>query len=242
MAVRRLDPPHAAPRLVALPSVLRLRVLRAELPAVRVGHVGAGNDAVLGWLGAMGLEAHALPDAALDALDPAEFGAVVVGVFAFRFRPGLAARAPRLHAYVRAGGTLVTLYHRPWDGWDPDATPPLRIEIGQPSLRWRVTDPAAAVRPLIPDHPLLTTPNRIGPEDWAGWDKERGLYFARSWDPAYAAPVEIADPGESPHRGALLSAEIGAGRHTHVALNLHHQLDRLTPGAFRLMANCLAPR
>ncbi len=49
------------------------------------------------------------------------------------------------------GGHLVTLYHRPTDGWQPDDTPPRRIEIGSPSLRWRVTDPAAEVTVLEPD-------------------------------------------------------------------------------------------
>jgi hypothetical protein len=47
----------------------------------------------------------------------------------------------------------------------------------------------------------------------------------------------MSDAGEAPLRGALLSARIGKGRHTHTSLVLHHQLDRLVPGAFRLMAN-----
>jgi hypothetical protein len=109
-------------------------------------------------------------------------------------------------------------------------------------LRWRVTDETALVTHLVPEHPVLTGPNRIGQEDWDGWKKERGLYFARSWDAAYQPLVEMADPGEAPHRGALLSADIGRGRHSHVALNLHHQLQELVPGAFRLMANLVAPR
>jgi hypothetical protein len=142
---------------------------------------------------------------------------------------------------VRAGGNLVTLYHRPWDNWSPDTTPPARLEIGKPSLRWRVTDEGAEVRHLIPDHPILTGPNAIGPDDWAGWVKERGLYFAKSWDPAYEALLEMADPGEAPHHGALLSARIGQGRHTHCALILHLQMEALVPGAFRLMANLIAP-
>ena len=59
-----------------------------------------------------------------------------IGIFAMRFRDGLRAAMPGLNGWVRAGGNLVTLYHRPWDHWDPDAVPPLRLEIGQPSLRW----------------------------------------------------------------------------------------------------------
>jgi hypothetical protein len=90
----------------------------------------------------------------------------VLGIFALRFRPGLLETMPRLHCWIGAGGTLVTLYHRPWDNWDPDRVPPHRLEIGQPWLRWRVTDETAEVRHLA-HHPLLSTPNRIVPADRA---------------------------------------------------------------------------
>jgi LmbE family N-acetylglucosaminyl deacetylase len=240
---RRLAHPHIDPRLRAAPAVLRLRAVAVQVPEARIGYVGSGNDRACDWLSALGADVRALDDAALT--DPGLFTSLdtfLVGVFAFRFRPGLAALAPAIRAWVEAGGTLVTLYHRPWDAWDPDTTPPRRLEIGQPSLRWRVTDAAAPVTHLVPDHPVLTGPNPIGPDDWAGWVKERGLYFARAWDPAYVPLVEMADPDEVPHRGALLSADIGRGRHSHVALGLHTQLDALTPGAFRLMANLVTPR
>ena len=94
---------------------------------------------------------------------------------------------------------------------------------------------------LAPDHPLLAAPNRITDTDWQGWQKERGLYFASHWDPAYEPLLALSDAGEPPLRGALLTARIGRGRHTHVSLNLAHQLDMLVPGAFRLLANFVAP-
>lgn len=242
-SLRLIAHPHIAPRLLAQPAILRLRVLDADLPPGRVGYIGGGNDRVGHWLSRLGADvteigdAHLASDGALAAFD-----ALVIGIFALKFRPALPAAMQRLHAWTRAGGTLVTLYHRPWDNWDPARTAPLPLEIGQPSLRWRVTDEAAEVTHLIPDHPLLSTPNPIGPADWAGWHKERGLYFAKSWDPAYRALLSMADPGEAPHKGALLAADIGSGRHIHCALILHHQMEHLVPGAFRLMANLLARR
>jgi hypothetical protein len=169
------------------------------------------------------------------------FTTIVVGIFAFGLRRDLQAATARLHRFVEEGGHLVTLYHRPTDGWDPARTPPRRLVIGSPSLRWRVTDPAAPVTVLKPDSPLLTYPNRIDPADWQGWDKERGLYFAAEYDPAYEELLSLSDPGEAPLKGALVSARIGQGRHTHVALVLHHQMDRLVPGAFRLLANLVQP-
>jgi hypothetical protein len=92
----------------------------------------------------------------------------------------------------------------------------------------------------VPDHPLLTQPNPIAPADWEGWVRERGLYFACEWSPSYTALLALADPGEAPLMGGLLSARAGAGRHTHVSLALHHQLPALVPGAYRLFANLLS--
>ncbi|MHA1572177.1 MAG: PIG-L family deacetylase, partial [Alphaproteobacteria bacterium] len=145
-----------------------------------------------------------------------------------------------LHVFVEAGGNLITLYHRPWDNWDPQHVPPRYLKIGQPSLRWRVTDARAEVTILAPGHLLLNTPNHIGPADWADWVKERGLYFAAEWDDAYTPLIAMADKGEAPLKGALLSARLGQGRHTHTGLILHYQMDFLVPGAFRLFANMIA--
>ncbi|HEX2552578.1 MAG TPA: PIG-L family deacetylase [Microvirga sp.] len=240
----RVMPVPSAPGGADLTQFSELPVLAVEarLPdGARVAYVGGGNDRVGTWLARMGFDVAELDPGRLAQGDLSAFTTIVAGIFAFGTRADLRAAAGRLRAFVEAGGHLVTLYHRPSDGWDPDATPPRRIEIGLPSVRWRVTDPGAPVRVLAPGHPLLTHPNRIAPEDWSGWDKERGLYFAAEWDPAYTPLLALNDPGERPLEGALLTAEIGRGRHTHCALVLHHQLDRLVPGAFRLMANLVQP-
>ncbi len=237
---RRIAYPHVAPRLRTYPASLRLRAVDVSVPDARIGYVGGGNDNVLHWLKAMGCDARPLDDAALTGEALGDLDTLVVGVFALRTRPALRTIMGDIHAWIEAGGNLVTLYHRPSDAWDPDAVPPKRLAIGTPSLRWRVTDEGAEVEHLAPDHPLLTTPNRIGPDDWSGWHKERGLYFASAWDDAYTPLLSMADPDEAPHEGALLSAALGAGRHTHCALILHHEMEVLTPGAFRLMANLVA--
>lgn len=223
------------------PSLLRILSLDLTLPeGANVGYVGGGADRVGLWLSRMGLDVTEL-DAAALAGDLSRFTTIVVGIFAFGIRKDLAAATERLHRFVEEGGHLLTLYHRPTDGWRPGETPVRRIEIGSPSLRWRVTDPDAEVTVLSPGHPLLSGPNRIGPEDWSGWNKERGLYFAAQWDDAYEPLLSMHDVDEQPLKGALISAAIGKGRHTHTSLVLHHQMDKLIPGAFRLMANLVQP-
>lgn len=233
--------PHIGRSRFTEPLALEILGLDLQLPAkARIGYVGSGSDRVGLWLRRMGLDVTDL-DAAALAGDLSGYTGVVVGIFAFGFRPDLVAATEKLHQWVEAGGHLLTLYHRPSDGWNPARTPPRRLVIGSPSLRWRVTDPWAEVELLQPNHPLLTGPNPIGPADWAGWDKERGLYFAAEWDPVYQALLAMHDADENPLRGGLLSARLGRGRHTHTSLVLHHQLDKLVPGAFRLMANLIQP-
>ncbi len=240
--VTQITHDHIAPTARAMPAALRVGVVDVAVPRGRVGYIGGGNDRVGTLLAAMGAEVTDLSDADLTAPGLfAGFDSIVIGIFALRFRPGLAEVMPALHTWVEAGGTLVTLYHRPWDNWDALTTAPRPLEIGQPSLRWRVTDEAAQVTHLV-DHAVLSTPNPIGPEDWRGWVKERGLYFAKSWDAAYTPLLSMADPEEAPLTGALLVADIGKGRHVHSSLILHHQMANLVPGAFRLMANLIAPR
>lgn len=242
MNVQRIEHAHTAPTALSKPTVLRVLALNAEIPDVKVGYIGAGNDRVNHWLSVLGADVTDLADPVLASDEELSyFDTIIIGIFAMRFRSGLSSVMPRLHKWAEAGGTLITLYHRPWDNWDATQTPPHRLEIGQPSLRWRVTDETAKVRHLT-DHSILSTPNAIGPEDWAGWVKERGLYFAKSWDPAYTPLVEMADPGEDPHQGALLVANVGQGQHIHTSLILHHQMENLVPGAFRLMANLIAKR
>jgi len=232
--------PHIGRARFSAPVAVDLLAVDVVLPDARVGYVGGGSDRVGVWLRRMGLDVTELGATEL-AGDLSAYTSIVVGIFAFGSRPDLQAATPRLHKWVEAGGHLLTLYHRPSDGWDPDRTPLRRLVIGTPSLRWRVTDPNAAVEVLNPAHPLLVGPNAIGPTDWTGWDKERGLYFAAQWDPAYVALLSMHDKGEDALRGALLSAEVGSGRHTHTSLVIHHQLDKLVPGAFRLLANLVEP-
>jgi len=235
-----MDYPHIGNAIWYAPQQLDLLSLDLKLPeGARVGYVGGGADNVGLWLERMGLNVTNLDAEALQD-DLSGFTTIVVGIFAFGLRPDLRAATEKLHRWVEAGGHLVTLYHRPSDGWNPDHTPPRRLVIGSPSLRWRVTNPNAEVQVLAPEHQLLAGPNVIGRDDWANWDKERGLYFASEWDEAYVPLLAMHDAGETPLKGSLLSARIGAGRHTHTALGLHHQLDRLVPGAFRLMANFCA--
>lgn len=228
--------PHIGRTHFVRPQALDVLALDLVLPRARIGYIGGGSDRVGLWLSRMGADVTELDATALEG-DLSGYDTIVVGIFAFGTRPDLARATQRLHRWVENGGNLLTLYHRPSDGWDPAVTPPRPLTIGSPSLRWRVTDPRAEVNSLLANHPLMLMPNRLSERDFEGWDKERGLYFASQWDDAYKPLFSMHDSDENPLLGALLSAEIGKGRHTHTSLVLHHQLDKLVPGAFRILAN-----
>ncbi|MBI3508000.1 MAG: hypothetical protein HY059_24455, partial [Proteobacteria bacterium] len=237
----RAGPPQTA--RVSAPAVVRNippdGIARPD--GARVAYLGGGLDQVGGWLGALGIDVVDMPAFDGQSLVGGGFTTAVVGIRAFERRDDLHAHIDALHAFVRAGGHLVTLYHRADKGWQPARTPLARIEIGRPSIRWRVCDPAAPVGVAAPGHRLLTAPNAIGPADWAGWRRERGLCFASAWDPAYVPLFGMADPGEVPLQGGLLSGRFGRGRHTHVALALHNEIEFGTTGALRLLCNLVAP-
>lgn len=239
MRMKASSYPHVGDIAYFAAEHLRLLVLDLKLPKASIAFIGGGGDRIALWMTRMGLDVTVL-DHVEPETDLSPFSTVVLGIVALASRRDVVAAAGALHDFVENGGHLLTLYQRPDQGWT-EGFPPRPLVIGTPSLRWRVTNPAATVVMLVPDHPLLTGPNVIGPEDWDGWDKERGIYFAAWWDDAYEPLLAMSDPGEAPLQGALVSGRIGKGRHTHVGLVLHHQLDRLVPGAFRLLANLVQP-
>jgi hypothetical protein len=107
----------------------------------------------------------------------------------------------------------------------------------------RITDETAPVRLLVPDHPLFTTPNLIGEDDWAGWVQERSIQHLAAADPRYTELLAASDPfpdnaGEK--RGLLVEARVGLGTWTYVGLVLFREVPAGVPGAWRLLANLVS--
>ena len=94
---------------------------------------------------------------------------------------------------------------------------------------------------LQAEHPVLTTPNRIGPDDFDGWVQERGAYFPSSWDlEHYSTILAMSDPGEKPLTSSLLVARHGKGYFVYTGLAFFRQLPAGVPGAYRLFANLIS--
>lgn len=203
---------------------------------LRVGYVMGVGDQVPEAIAQLGAEVTLLDAAALTAGDLSAYDAVVVGTRAYAVRADLVAANPRLLEYARGGGNVVVLYQTP--EYRPEEQAPSPASL--PGNAEEVSEQDAPVTILAPDHPLLSTPNRIGAEDFDGWIEQRGSKFFTTWDDAYTALVETHDTGQEPQRGVWLTAEVGEGRFSYVALALHRQLPYGVHGAWRILANLLA--
>ena len=140
-----------------------------------------------------------------------------------------------LFSFVEEGGNVIVQYNRPND-LKTDKIAPFDLRLSAD----RVTDENAAVTFLAPEHPALTTPNKITDADFADWVQERGLYFPSQWDEHFTAILACNDPGESPKKGGLLVAKSGRGYFVYTGLAWFRQLPAGVPGAYRLFANLVS--
>lgn len=231
-----VDYPHVPMQVVLQPVQVRLVPLKLTSPRGLIGYVEGSGDTVAADLAHAGAQLEPLSDAQLLSGELDRFAAIVLGVRAHNTREVLRAAHPRLMRYVERGGTLVVQYVT------RSTLSPLDVPIGPYPFeigRGRVTDEGASVQLLEPAHPMLRTPHRIEPADFEGWIQERGLYFADTWDERYTPLLSLADPGETPQRGALLVARHGRGRFVYTGLSFFRQLPAGVPGAYRLFVNAL---
>ncbi len=239
---RRFDQQRVEVRYDHLPLQLLQPPARAKAVSLelatrgrQVGYVPGAGDDVPAALEQMGYEVTSLTGADLTPEGLRGLDAVVIGIRAFNVRTDLTERLPALLAYVEAGGTAIVQYNT-LDGLREGWLAPFRLRLS----RDRVTDEHAPVTMLAPEHPVLTTPNRITAADFEGWVQERGLYFPDQWDERFTAILASGDAGEPPLKGGLLAARHGKGYFVYTSLAWFRQLPEAVPGAYRLFANLVS--
>jgi len=234
--LRRLDYAHIPLQEWHPKATVRLSHFDLRRGPSRVGYVAGAGDEVASSLTQVGYSVVPLDEATLRDGDLSGLDAIVIGVRAFNVHPWLGAVKRRLLDWVERGGVLVVQYQtRNRLSNLPEPLGPLPFRVSQE----RVTDEEAKVTFALPDHPILKTPNVIGPDDFGGWVQERGLYFAADWDKGYDAPLSMADPNEAAQRGSLIVQRHGKGRFAYTGLSFFRQLPAGVPGAFRLFANLI---
>jgi hypothetical protein len=197
--------------------------------------MGVG-DLVPDAIAQLGATVTLLDAAAVSTGDFSRYDAVVIGTRAYAVRAELPGATPSLVSYMKQGGNVVVLYQT--QEFRPETMAPFRALL--PNDAEEVTEEDAPVRLLVPSHALLTSPNRITERDFDGWIEQRGSKFLTQLSPEYTALVETHDRGQPPQTGLWVTARVGSGQWSYVALALHRQVPYAVPGAFRILANQLS--
>jgi LmbE family N-acetylglucosaminyl deacetylase len=231
----RISYPHIGVNTLMPPAEARL--VRADIreKGDRIGYIPGAGDDVPESLRQIGYSVKILSESDITVKNLAQFSAVVLGIRAYNTQERIANWLPELFAYVKAGGVAIAQYNTLAE-LKTEQLGPYPLEIS----RDRVTDENAEVRILAPDHPLMTSPNKITSKDFEGWVQERGLYFPKKWDPAWTQILSCNDPKEKPLDGGLLVAKFGKGFFVYTTYSWFRQLPSGVPGAYRLFANMLS--
>jgi LmbE family N-acetylglucosaminyl deacetylase len=242
---------HVERRQLLRPAETRVVVLDLRAgPDASVGYVMGPGDGLADAIRQMGVPLTLLSAEDLRFGDLSRFTAIVTGIRAYETREDLRASHGRLLRWVEEGGHLVVQYNRaafnrlaPTAPALPGGAPSPYAPLPAVVTPERISDEAAPVRVLVPGHPLLLTPNRIGPADWEGWVQERGIQLLAPRDPGYVDLLASTDPfpynpGEK--RGLLVEARVGKGTWTYVGLALFRQVPAGVPGGWRLLANLVS--
>ncbi len=231
----RIAYPHIGVHVLMPPAEAKL--VRADIRTA--GHVigyipGAGDD-IPAALRQIGYNVKQLGDGDITAENLGQFSAVVLGVRIFNTQDRIVTWLPQLVEYAKRGGVVLVQYNTTADLKSTEFGPyPLQLS------RDRVTDETAEVKFLATDHPIVNTPNKIGPRDFEGWVQERGLYFANKWDPAWVPILSSHDPNEKPLDGGLLVAKVDKGYFIYTGYSWFRQLPAGVPGAYRIFANMVS--
>ena len=191
---------YASVQMVAVPAALPRNP--------RIAYLQGVGDNVGPLLAQLGMHVTTIAPSDFATADLSPFGAIVVGPRAFAASPVLASSSSRLHAFARAGGTVVVQYGQQ----EMQAPGLLPFPITLEQRPQRVTDENAPVTILAPSSRLLSYPNRITAKDFEGWVQERSLYMPATADPHWARLVAMNDPGEPPNQHARARCARGERR------------------------------
>jgi hypothetical protein len=199
----------------------------------KVGYIAGAGDEVPEVLSALGYQVSFLEEDNLELDELKQYQAIVVGIRAYNIHEALATKQQMLLDYMNLGGNLILQYNTS----SPLVTSqlgPYPFEIGRDRV-------AVEGSPVDGDweSSLLSSPNKIKQKDFEGWVQERGLYFASKVDERYKSPLTLQDPGETPTKGALITAKVGAGTYVYTGLSFFRQLPAGVPGAIKLFINLI---
>jgi LmbE family N-acetylglucosaminyl deacetylase len=204
---------------------------------ITIGYIPGAGDEVANSLKLIGYKVVELSDDVLANEDLSKYGAIVTGIRAYNTNAHLFQFNAKINEYIKNGGNFIVQYNT------NSRVGPFAGKIGPYDFtitRNRVTDETATVKFSNPQHPALTSPNKLSDADFEGWVQERGIYFANELDPNFETIFNMADPNEDTQTGSLIVAKYGKGNFVYTGLSFFRELPAGVPGAFRLFVNLLS--
>ncbi|MGB7784633.1 MAG: PIG-L family deacetylase [Salinimicrobium sp.] len=231
----QLDYEHFPMQTLVLPAQTKLVKLKIQKRGNLIAYIEGAGDVVPQALEQIGYTVKTIAPEEISAEKLKDFDAVVLGIRAYNVVDKLQQKQAELLKYVHNGGNMIVQYNTS-RGLDFDGIAPYPLQLSHD----RVTDEAAKVTFLEPDHPVLNVPNKISAEDFENWVQERGLYFANDWAPEFTPVLSMHDEGETAKEGSLLIAPYGKGNYIYTGLSFFREFPAGVPGAFRLFANLIS--
>jgi hypothetical protein len=235
---QEIEYPHIQRRQIMKPAEATLKIVDVKIaPNLSIGYINGVGDQVPQAIAQLGARLAFIEQDELAWGDLSKYDAIVTGVRAYERRADLRAYNRRLLDYADRGGTVIVQYNKYEFNQSQYGPFPAQVSGN------RVSDETVPVKELVPNSPVFTYPNSIGPAAWSNWVQERGLYFLGEKDPRYVDLVSMTDsfqdnPGEK--LGSLVEARVGKGRWLYLGLGLWRQLPAGTEGAYQLLANLLS--
>jgi len=214
--------------------------VQCKIVGKHIGYIVGAGDKVPEALQQMGYSVTFLSENDIAENTLKQYDAIITGVRAYNLNEYLTNKYDVLMNYVKNGGNLIVQYAKSNQiGTKNIKVGPYPFKVNSLS---RVTEEDAKVNFLLPNHPLLNYPNQISAADFEGWVQERSTYQAEQIDNHYELILGIKDSGDKVEgNGSLITTNFGKGRFTYVSLVLFRQLPAGVPGAYRLLANLIAP-
>ncbi len=237
LALRSIDYDHIPAVRYFYPDFITALNIDLKTVGKKIGYIPGAGDKVAVILERMGYDVTILDKTTLPVSNLSSFDAILTGVRAYNTNEWMNEYYDELMNYVKEGGNLIVQYNTSNNlGTVKSKIGPYDFNI----TRNRITNEQAKVSMIDPSHKLFNYPNKITAKDFEDWVQERSIYHAGGWDNHFKPLLSMADPGERPDDGSLITATYGKGYFTYTGLVFFRELPAAVPGAMRLLANLIA--
>lgn len=200
-----------------------------------VGYIDGAGDKLPEALVELGYQVVLLKESDINKTTLAGLDAIVVGIRAYNMYEWITEKNDLINEYIQLGGNYIVQYLKSNQvGINKVKVGPYAFSVNGSR---RVTQENVPVDFVLPNHPVLNTPNKISADDFANWVQERSTYQAENIDPHFEMPLSMHDANEPTSNGSLLIAPCGKGNMVYASITLFRQLPAGNPGAYKLLAN-----